>query len=151
MTQFVHPGIEQSKTECPMCGNVWQEHTINEVGGCMAIMDMDSSVALARSGKPSPNPSTVEICPVCNELPAEHTEDELRSCVAKWRKHEKGATGLKLQGRFITAVSKNQEPDPVKLAQLRAQWGQALCPCGKAFGDHTVDEIMTCAPRNRGR
>jgi hypothetical protein len=132
-----------------MCGNVWQEHTINEVGGCMAIMDIDSSVALARSGKPSPNPSTVEICPVCNKLPAEHTEDELRSCVAKWRKHEKGATGLKLQGRFIMAVAKNEELDPVKRAQLRARMLQLLCSCGKAYGDHTQDEIRACAERNR--
>lgn len=33
MTEFVHPGTEQQKTECPFCGNVWQEHTLNEIGG----------------------------------------------------------------------------------------------------------------------
>lgn len=117
----------------------------------MAIMHMESSAALARRGKPSPDPSTVENCPVCNKLPAEHTDADLRTCVAKWRKHVKGATGLTRQGRFITAVAKNQQPDPVKRAQLGAQALELLCSCGKAYGDHTQDEIRACAERKPER
>jgi hypothetical protein len=141
---------EQPKTECPFCGNVWQEHTLNEIDGCMAIMHVEVSAALAKlKGKPSPSPTEVEICPVCNKLTSEHSDDDQRSCVAKWRKHPRGATGLELQRRFLEGHFENEEPDPVKRAQLRAQWSQSLCPCGKARGDHTQNEILACAERNR--
>jgi hypothetical protein len=147
------PRIEPSKTECPMCGNVWQEHTLNEVDGCMAIMHLQFSYAIARSGtqkdKAFLERRPVEPCPVCNRLPAEHTEADLTSCMAKWRKREQGATGLKLQGEFLTALPGKEEPDPVKRAQSRIPVRQMLCSCGKARGEHTRDEIRACAERNR--
>jgi hypothetical protein len=157
MREIVYPGIEQSKTECPFCGNVWEEHTWTEIGGCMVILELEFSAALAHDaklkGKPSPSPPRVEVCPVCNKLTAEHTDDDQRSCVSKWRKRERGATGLPLQHSFSKVSYEKEEPDPVKRAQLQARAMQALCSCGKAFGDHTVEEIRkeirARAPRNR--
>jgi hypothetical protein len=145
--------MEPSKTECPFCGLVWQEHTINEVGGCMAIMHIEFSVAVARDaklqGKPESADREVVLCPVCGETSEEHTENDVSSCLSKWRKREQGATGLKLQGEFFTAHFENEEPDPMKRAQMSARMLQRLCSCGKARGDHTVDEIRACAERNR--
>lgn len=148
--------IEPAMTECPMCGNVWQEHTLNEVDDCIAILHLEYSVALARDaklkGKPIPNP-TEEFCPVCNKLTSEHSDDDERSCVSKWRKREEGATGLEFQHSFmvsrVTARGQVEDPDPLKRAQLQAQMMQMLCSCGKANGDHTVDEIMACIDRER--
>jgi hypothetical protein len=152
--EIVYPGIEQSKTECPFCGLVWQDHTLNEVDGCMALLHVQFSAALARDaklkGKPNPKP-TAEVCPVCSKTSEEHTEADLESCRDKWRKREQGSTGLELQHLFTTAHFEGQEVDPLKRAQLQARVMQALCPCGKAFGDHTVDETLACAPRNRSR
>jgi hypothetical protein len=142
-------GIEQPKTECPMCGNVWQRHTLNEIDGCMAILHLEFSVALARSGKRGATSPTVEPCPVCNKLPAEHAETDLTSCMTKWRKRPKGATGLQLQHSFLEGHFEYEEPDPVKRAQMNARMLQSRCFCGKTRGDHTVNEIRACAERNR--
>ena len=37
------PGMERPKTECPFCRNVWQEHTMNQMEECMAIIKLDIS------------------------------------------------------------------------------------------------------------
>jgi hypothetical protein len=149
MSEIVRP---KGKTECPFCGNVWQDHTLNEIRGCMAMMQMQFSAAIARSGteqnKTYLERRPVEPCPVCNKLPAEHTEDDLTSCVAKWRKRERGSTGLELQSSFEIAGPPRAEPDPVKREQSRTRFRQMLCSCGKARGDHTQDEIRACAERN---
>lgn len=146
--------IERAKTECPFCGNVWQEHTLNEVDGCMAITHLQFSVAVARSGteqnKAKLRRWAVEPCPVCNKFPAEHTEADLMSRLSKWRAREQGTTGLELQREFGQGRGKNEEPDPVKRAQFRAPVRQRLCSCRIARGDHTLDEILACARRNRG-
>lgn len=145
------PRIDQPKTECPMCGNVWQEHTLSELNGCKAILHLQVAAALAREarlkGNASVTPPRVEICPVCNKLPDEHAEVDLRSCVGKWRKSEQGSTGLELQDDFLGAQFENEELDPVKRAKLRAKTLQTPCACGKALGDHTQNEIRTCFHR----
>jgi hypothetical protein len=146
------PRTEQSKTECPFCGNVWQEHTLNETDGCMAMMHLQFSAAIARDASPKGENFLLrwqfESCPVCNKLPDEHTEGDLRSCVHKWRKRERGATGLEVQGEFDDA--QNEEPGQAKRAQLKTWLRQGLCSCGKALGDHTRDEIRACALRREG-
>jgi hypothetical protein len=148
MSEIVRP---KGKTECPFCGLVWQDHTLNEVDGCMAIMQLQFSAAVARSGteqnKASLRRRPVEPCPVCNKLPAEHTEADLTSCVAKWRKRDRGSTGLEIQSSFEFAVPPKQEPDPLKREQSRTRFRQMICSCGKARGDHTQDEIRACAER----
>jgi hypothetical protein len=153
MAEIVYPGIEQSKTECPFCGLVWQEHTLNEVDGCMAIMHIEYSVAVGRDtklkGKPAPADREVALCPVCRKTSAEHTEDDISFCMAKWRKREQGSTGLESQHSFLTVNFEGEDPDPLKRAQLQVRMMQAPCICGKANGDHTVDEIRACAERNR--
>lgn len=147
-------GMEQPKTECLFCGDIWQEHTLKQIDACTAMMNLHISAALARDatlqGKAGVTPA-VEICPVCSKTSLEHTEAQLRSCAAKWRKHDRGATGLEIQCDFAEADFKNHEPDPdpVKRAQLRARMLQLLCSCGKAYGDHTQNEIRACAERNR--
>ena len=129
-----------------MCGNVWQEHTINEVDGCMALMKL---IFQAHASSANLQGEALEICPVCKRLPGEHTDADLISCVGKWRKREQGATGLELQHRFLELQSDNEEPDPVKRAQSRARALQLLCSCGKAYGDHIQNEIRACAEKNR--
>jgi hypothetical protein len=99
-------------------------HTMNEIDGCVEIMYVQFSAALARSV--NPRPPRVEICPVCHQLPDEHTEADLTSCMAKWRKQERGGT-LEIHAEFIQAQFKNEEPDPVKRAQFLAQFRQRLC------------------------
>jgi len=39
------PEIDPQKTEYPSCGSVWQEHTLNQVDACMAIMKSEFSHA----------------------------------------------------------------------------------------------------------
>ena len=147
-------GIEPSKTECPFCGLVWQDHTLRETDGCMAILHMQifaAKVGDARlKGKPFPNPPA-EVCPVCNKLTSEHSDDDVSSCMAKWRKRERGSTGLELQRSFLEGNFANEEPDPLKRAQLHARIMQRICSCGKAYGDHSVDEIRACAERPKPR
>ena len=106
------PRVQQPKTECPMCGNVWQEHTINESNGCEALIKLHLSVGLARDAKlqgKAGQPS-VEICPVCSKTSDEHTEPDLILCAAKWRKRQRGSTGFKLQHRFLEANSRTKNP-----------------------------------------
>jgi hypothetical protein len=131
MREIVYPGIEPSKTECPFCGLVWQDHTLNEVDGCMTILHMQHSAARARDaklkGKPVLTHPEVALCPVCRKTSAEHTEDDISFCMAKWRKREQGSTGLESQHSFLTAQFEGQEPDPLKRAQLQARMMQAPC------------------------
>ena len=145
--------MEQPKTECPFCGNVWQEHTLSELNGCEAIMKLQFHQALARRDTLQKQAEifaqTNICCPVCSKRPGEHTEADLRSCVGKWRKRERGATGLELQGDFPEAHFKNEEPDPAKRAKLHAQMLQRLCSCGKTLGGHTQDEVRACSGKKR--
>jgi protein-arginine kinase activator protein McsA len=145
--------MEQPNTECVMCGNVWQEHTITEDYACRALMRLGFAVAQAldatRKGKAVPADRQVVLCPVCGKTSEEHTEANLVSCLAKWRKREQGSTGLELQHIFLEAHGDNADPDPVKEAQRRAGMLQRLCSCGKTLGDHTSQEITACAERNR--
>lgn len=134
---------------------VWQEHTLNETRGCMAIMHIEYSAAVARDaklkGKPVPADREVALCPVCGKTSEEHTESDVSYCAAKWRKREEGSTGLELQHSFLTSqtVARGEDPDPLKRAQLQARMMQMHCSCGKANGDHTVDEIRACIERGR--
>ena len=108
--------MEEPKTECPECGNIWQEHTINEHDGCMALMDLGLAVALARDAELQGNAAapTVVLCPVCSKTSLEYTEAAVRSCANKWRKGDRGSTGLELQHAFLEAQFENEEPDPLR-------------------------------------
>jgi hypothetical protein len=117
----------------------------------MAIMEKQFSEARAPrdtlQSEAGVGTSKVNICPVCSKPYGEHTEADLRSCVGPWPKRERGGSGLELQCEFFEAHFKNEEPDPIKRAKLQAQTLQVLCSCGKAVGDHTVDEIDACFHR----
>src|SRR5215472_4552760 len=123
-------GIDEPKTECPFCGLVWQDHTLNETHGCMAILHIQYYVAVARDaklqGKPVSADRDVVLCPVCGKTSEEHTEADVNSCETKWRKRDEGSTGLELQHSFLTAqtIAKGEEPDPLKRAQLQARMMQ---------------------------
>jgi hypothetical protein len=149
------PGVDEPKTECPFCGDVWQKHTLSDVDGCMAIMHIQFSVAVERDarqkGKAILSRWEFETCPVCSKTSEGHTENDLASCVAKWRKHELGATGLKLQGEFYFALPAKEESDALKRDKSKTWFRQSVCSCGKARGDHTQGEIRACSGRNRGR
>lgn len=148
------PGVERPKTECLFCGDIWQEHTLNQINGCTAMMNLHIFAALARDatlqGRAGVTP-IVEICPVCSKTSMEHPEADLRSCATKWRKRDRGATGLEIHCDFADTDFKNQEPDPgpMKRAQVRTRMLQLLCSCGKVYGEHTQNEIRACAERNR--
>ena len=141
------------KTECPFCGDVWQEHTVNQVDACAAIMKEMYSRAARRDTKNEASAFQfqpgISSCPVCKELFGEHADADLNSCAGKLRKRAFRASGLELQSDFAEADFKNQEPDPAKRATLRAQMLQSLCSCGKTFGDHMQDEILACARKQR--
>ena len=143
------------KTECPFCGNVWQEHTLNQVDACMAKLKRDTAEALSLSAasqsEASLSPTKVEICPVCTRPYQAHTEADLSYCAANFPKLERGASGLELQSIFTEVHFKDEEPDPVKRAKLHSQTLQTLCLCGKAVGDHTEDEIIACLERGQGK
>ena len=145
--------MEQPRTECPFCGNVWQEHTLTELNGCEAIMKLEYYQALAGSDGLQGQAGTLAqaniCCPVCGKLSEDHAEADLRFCVERWRKRERGATGLDVQSNFIEAHFANEEPDPVKRAKLHGQLLKELCSCGKVLGSHTPDELTTCFDRRR--
>ena len=132
--------MSRTKTECPFCGNIWQEHTLNQVDACMAILKQEIAQTLARGDKLQSEvgvfQSKVNICPVCSKPYGEHSEADLDSCAGKWPKRERGASGLELQREFVEAHFENEEPDPIKRAKLQAQTLQTLCSCGKTVGDH---------------
>lgn len=111
---------------------------MSELYGCIAFAQL-----------PALDPRDVVLCPVCSKRSDEHGDPA--PCLARWRKRELGSTGLEPQVSFTFAHFANEELDLVKRAQLLAQWMQAPCPCGKAFGDHTQAEIIACAPLNRSR
>ena len=144
--------MKQPKTECPFCGDVWQEHTVNQVDACTAIMkEMNSRARRNTKNEVSAfqfQPG-ISICPVCKKPFVEHADADLNSCAGKLRKRERGTLGFELQSHFWDARCKNEEPDPAKRATLRAQMLQSLCSCGKTFGDHMQDEILTCARKQR--
>ena len=125
------------KTECPFCGNVWQEHTLNQVDPCMAKLKRDTTEALvlsaASQSEASLSPSKVEICPVCSRPYRAHTEADLSSCVANFPFLERGASGLELQSEFIEAHFKDEEPDPVKRAQLQAKLYKLSAYAGRCW------------------
>ena len=137
---------ERPKTECIYCGLVWQDHTLREYHGCMALMKLHS-LALGGTDR------EVVVCPVCNKTSLEHTD--IDACRAKWRKREQGSTGLELQHWFewFDGHTTNEAPDPVKSAEYLALWMKHPCGCGKLFGDHTIAETLACARAglNRGR
>jgi len=146
------PRMDPPKTECRFCGNVWQEHTLNQVDACMAKIKLEISEALARKdtlqSEASVDPLKV-ICPACSKPFGEHTKADLISCADKFPKRERGPSGLEYQNEFIEGHFEGEEPDPVKRAKIRAQTLQLLCSCGKALGDHTVDESLACSSRDR--
>src|SRR4029077_3447114 len=106
-------------------------------------------LALALASEDSAYVSKAPPCPVCNKTAGEHTEADYMSCAGKLRKRERRATGLKILGVFREARFKNEEPNPLKRAQLRAQMLQRLCSCGKTLGEHTQDEFRTCSLRRQ--
>ena len=111
----------------------------------MAKLKQLRSEALARNDAlqsgASVSPSKVE-CPVCSKPYGEHAESDLSACASKL------STGteeeLEFQGEFVEASFKGEEPDPVKRAELEARTLQMVCSCGKALGDHSGEEILSC-------
>lgn len=100
-----------------MCGNVWEEHTLNEVDACKAILNLQFYQAHSRSatlrGEASVFQSQANICcPVCSKTSGEHSEADLDACVGKWRKRERGATGLELLCDFVESDFKTEIPIP---------------------------------------
>src|SRR5215470_5288793 len=96
--------IESSKTECPFCGDVWQEHTLNQTDACMAIMNQEFYHALRKQQQNVDSVFHLEVltCPVCSRPSEEHTEAKISTCSSKFRKRAQGATGLKLQHEFFS-------------------------------------------------
>ena len=128
------------------CGLVWQDHTLKEYNGCMALMRLHS-LALGGTDR------EVVVCPVCNKTSLEHTD--IDACRAKWLKRPEGSTGLELQHCFewFSGHVTNEVTDPVKRAELMAWWCQAAPRVREAPRDHTMEETMACsrAGLNRGK
>jgi len=93
--------------------------------------------------------SEIITCPVCSRPSEEHNDADVDTCAGKFRKREQGATGLKLQSSFLEANFNGEDADPVKRAQVHAQMLKRLCSCGKAFGEHSSDEMVACSRRSR--
>lgn len=127
--------MSRTKTECPFCGKIWQEHTLNQRDACMTIMKRQFSEALARrdtlQSEAGVGPSKVNICPVCSKPYGEHTEADLSSCAGKWPKRKRGASGLELQREFVEG--KNEEPDPIQRAKFRPKLYKYSVHAGKLW------------------
>jgi hypothetical protein len=144
------PRTEQPNTECPFCGNVWQEHTLNQRDVCTAIMkqrmarhpEFSKSPIASILSKPVP-------CPVCTRLLGEHSNTDLDACEGKLRKRERGSTGLHVGGvsfALASGLRGEEDRDVAKDAQLHVRMMQAPCSiCGKPRGDHTEAETVACA------
>jgi hypothetical protein len=140
------------RTECPTCGEVWQQHTLNQIDVCTAILKqrLARHPEFSNSSMASVLVSRPVICPVCTRLLNEHTDAELDACEGKLRTRERGSTGLDSGALSFRALDhKKEDPDDAaKSAQLHSQMMQGPCSiCGKPRGDHNEAEVLACANR----
>jgi hypothetical protein len=87
-------------------------------------------------------------CSYCGRDLREHSMQDFRDCALR-SGGEVSDDGVVIVGAHF----KGEDPDPAKRAarrrEMRREMTQAVCACGKTFDEHSKEEILACAHKQR--